>query len=305
MEDIGLISDKLDFHIRISLSLSHEMGLFFAKIEETIPLYATLNDDSAEISLYLGEDLRKKFDPSFGKFTQTSMGKFDVLKLKAEELMFEFHIFRDIMKIPSVVPGGFYLKEGFVYADFRFHHSSMSRISEVIRKISEANNRIHLSRLSPSMGLEDTLRGISSRIPITKVSFVYTPESGYMPGEVLEAKPVAEAKLFSLGMESEYDAIIYSGKIFENSVTVDAEEGIHEAKFSTNFMNKLMDEVRREKIPVASLIGKYSADEVTNHFFVPCFIADHLLETIFKVADETGVKGLKITGFMEMTPDSF
>ena len=149
MKGIGLISDKLDFHIRISLSLSQEMGLFFAKIEEPIPLYATLNDDSAEISLYLGEELRKKFDPSFGKFTQTSKGKFDILNFKAEELMFEFQIFRDITKIPSVVPGGFYLKEGWVYADFRFHHSSLQKVSEIMRRITEAKNRIHISKLSP------------------------------------------------------------------------------------------------------------------------------------------------------------
>ena len=47
MKDIGLISEKLDFHIRISLSLSQEMGLFFSKIEDAIPLYASLNEKSA------------------------------------------------------------------------------------------------------------------------------------------------------------------------------------------------------------------------------------------------------------------
>ena len=305
MKGIGLISDKLDFHIRISLSLSHEMGLFFAKIEEPIPLYATLNDDSAEISLYLGEELRKKFDPSFGKFTQTSRGKFDILNLRAEELMFEFQMFRDIMKIPSVVPGGFFLKEGWVYADFRFHHSSLQKVSDVVRKITEAKNRIHLSKLSPSQGLEDTLKGISSRIPITVVSFSYAPEPGYLPKEVLDANPMAEAKLFSSGMETEYESVIYSSKVSGKSLTVDLQEGIHETKFSTQYMGKLMCEVRKEKIPVASLIGKFAEDEVLNHFFVPSFIADDLLETIFRVADETGLKGLKITAFEELTPESF
>ena len=222
MKGIGLISDKLDFHIRISLSLSQEMGLFFAKIEDPIPLYATLNDDSAEISLYLGEELRKKFDPSFGKFTQTSKGKFDILNFKAEELMFEFQIFRDITKIPSVVPGGFYLKEGWVYADFRFHHSSLQKVSEIMRRITEAKNRIHISKLSPSRGLEETLRGIISRISITNVSFSYTPEPGYLPKEVLDVNPIAEGKLFSGGMETEYESVIYSSKISGNAAYKDA-----------------------------------------------------------------------------------
>ena len=305
MKGIGLISDKLDFNIRISLSLSQEMGLFFAKIEDPIPLYATLNDDSAEISLFLSEDLRKKFDPSFGKFTQTSMGKFDILNLRAEELMFEFQLFRDIMKIPSVVPGGFFLREGWVYADFRFHHSSLQKVSDVVRKITEAKNRIHLAKLSPSPGLEETLKGISSRIPITNVSFSYSTEEGYLPGEVVEGQPMAEAKLFSSGMETEYEAVLYSSKVSGNALTVDSQEGIHETKFSTKYMSKLMSEVRKEKIPVASLIGKFTKSEVSNHFFVPSFIADQLLEAIFRVADETGLKGLKITAFEELTPESF
>ena len=305
MKGIGLISDKLDFHIRISLSLSQEMGLFFAKIEEPIPLYATLNDDSAEISLYLGEELRKKFDPSFGKFTQTSKGKFDILNFKAEELMFEFQIFRDITKIPSVVPGGFYLKEGWVYADFRFHHSSLQKVSGIMRRITEAKNRIHISKLSPSPGLEDTLRGIISRISITNVSFSYTPEPGYLPKEVLDASPMAEAKLYSGGMETEYESVIYSSNISGDAITVDSQEGIHETMFSTPYMRKLIGEVRREKIPIASLVGQFTETEVLNHFFVPSFIADQLLETIFRITDETGQKGVKITAYEELTPENF
>ena len=305
MKDIGLISDKLDFTISISLSLSQEMGLFFSKIEDAIPLYASLNADSAEISLFLGEEMRKKYDPSFGKFTQTSRGKFDILNFKADELMFEFQVFKDIMKIPSVVPGGFYLKEGWVHADFRFHHSSLQRITELIRKIAEAKNKIHLSRLSSSMGLEETLKGICSRIPITNVSFVYTPEPGYMPDEVLQSEPIVEVKLYSVGMESEYDAIFYSGKTKGNGIAVDPEQGIYESKFATEFMKKLMAEIRKEKIPVASLIGKFQVGEITNNFYVPSFIGDELLETIFRVAAATGTKGLRITAFLELTPKDF
>lgn len=305
MKDIGLISDKLDFHIQISLSISQEMGLFFAKIEDAVPLYATLNDDSAEISLYLDEEIRKKFDPAFGKFTRASMGKYDILTLRAEELVFEFQVFKDIMRIPSVVPGGFYLKEGWVYADFRFHHSSLQNVSGLIGKITVARNKIHLSKLSPSMGLSETLKRINSRIPITNVSFTYAPGPGYLPREVVGNHPVAEAKLYSSGMESEYDVILYSGKVSGKSVTVDAHEGIHETKFTTSFMKSLMCAVRKEKIPVASLIGRFTEEEVVNHFFVPTFIADQLLETIFRVADETGLKGLKITEFVELDPIDF
>lgn len=305
MRDIGLVSDKLDYHIRISLSISQEMGLFFAKFEDAVPLYATLNEDSAEISLFLDEELRKKFDPAFGKFTQTSRGKFDILHLRAEDLIFEFQVFKDLMRIPSVVPGGFYLKEGWVYADFRFHHSSLPAISNIVKQISEARNRIHLSRLCHSTGLEDTLRGISTRIPITDVSFSYVPEAGYMSKEMLDSDPVGEAKLFSSGMESEYDVILYSGKTSSKSFTVDSGEGIQETHFSTNFMKTLMKEIRKEKIPLASVIGKFYEGEIMNHFFLPSFIADELLELIFRVGRENSVEGLKIVSFVELSQEDF
>lgn len=305
MKDIGLISDKLDFHIRISLSISQEMGLFFAKIEDAVPLYATLNEHSAEISLFLNEEIRKKFDPAFGNFTQISRGKFDILLLKAEDLMFEFKVFRELMKIPSVVPGGFYLKEGWVYADFRFHHSSLPGVSDVVKKISEAENRIHLSRLSRSEGLEATLKGISSRIPITEISFSYLPDQGYLPREMLESNPVAEAKLFSSGMESEYDVVLYSKVTWEKTKPVDPGEGIHEAQFSTEYMKSLMAETRKEKIPLASVIGRFSEGGIDNHFFVPSFLADNLLNTIFRVGAEHNVRGLKITSFHELDDGNF
>lgn len=305
MKDIGPISEKLDFHIRISLSVSQEMGLFFAKFEDALPLYATLNEDSAEISLFLDEEQRKKFVPAFGKFTQTSRGKYDILSLKAEELVFEFKIFRDIMKLPSVIPGGFYLKEGWVYADFRFHHSALKSMSEVIRSIVEAKNRIHLSRLSPSMGLEYTLKEISSRIPITKISFSHSMGPGYLPKDLVEAKPIVEGKLFSSGMESDYDVVLYSSVPSPVSIPVDEGDGIHEAKFTTEYMKTLMKEIRRERLPIASHIGKYGETDITSHFFVPSFIADQFLEVVFKVANSTGLKDLDITEFQEITPDNF
>ncbi len=305
MEDIRLISDKLDYHIRISLSVSQEMGLFFAKFEDALPLYATLDKNSAEISLYLDEDQRKKFDPAFGKFLQTSKGKYDILSLKAEELVFEFEMFRDIMKIPSVIPGGFYLKEGWVYADFRFHHSSLQRVSEVIRKITEARNKIHLSKLSQSMGLKNTLKEISSRIPLTKISFSHSMNEGYLPKELLDAQPMVEGKLFSSGMESDYDVILYSSQPSPVSIAVDESEGIHEAKFTTDYMKALMAEIRKERLPIASHIGEYKQSEIVSHFFVPSFITDQLLESVFKVADENGLADLKIKEFREMSPDCF
>ena len=297
MKEIQAISDKLDFSIQISLSVSQEMGLLFAKLDNAIPLYATLNSNSAEISLYLDREQRGKFEPSFGRMTHLSKGTVDIYELKAEELVFEFKMFRNLIRIPSVVPGGFYFSAGRVFADFRFHHSVMQEINQCVRNINDAKNKIKLSYLGPSDGLIKTILGINSRIPLSLITFTFEPEEGYVSVDDLAEDPFAEAKLFSAGMESDFDTVYYARKMSTKGRVVDVSEGIYESQYRTQFMTVLMDRVRKEKVPLASVLGRYKKDHIENFFFVPNFMADEMLDLILDSAKTADNASLKLTTF--------
>lgn len=297
IKELQAISHKLDYCVQISLSVSQEMGLLFAKLDEAVPMYATLQSNSAELSLYLDRAQRGKFEPSFGRFTHNSKGSYDIYQLKAEELVFEFQMFRKIIQIPSVVPGGFYLKSGFVFAEFRFHHSALDSVSNVVREITEAKNRIRLAYLGESPGLLQTLRAINSRIPLSLITFTFEPDNDYISTQDIDAEPVAEAKLFSSGMESDFDVVYYATKDAGDRRLIDAATGIYESKYRTGFISRLMEEVRNEKIPIASLVGIYHSKLVDNHMFIPSFIADEILNTIFEISDSSTNTSLKLTSF--------
>lgn len=297
MKELYSISGKLDYSLQITFGVSQEMGLLFAKVEDAIPMYTALGEDVAEVSLYVDRHHKNKFEPLLGRITHISKGTYDIYNVNAEELMVEFEHFKKIASIPSVVPGGFYLKNGMVYADFRFHHSSLDYVNQAIRGIVAARNKIRLSYLGSSSGLVHTLLGIDQRIPLVMVKFTYRPEKEYLSKDDLANGPVAEVKLFAYGMTSEYDMVYYATRSVSAEVPVDLSGGIYEAKFRTKFMPDLMKRIRKNKIPVASIVGMFHEDTIENFLFVPYFIADEMLELMFDTATETGTDSLNITGY--------
>lgn len=297
MKALYSISGKLDYSLQITFGVSQEMGLLFAKLEDAIPMYATLSEDSAEISLYVDRQHKNKFDPLLGRLSHTSMGSYDVYQINAEELVVEFEHFKKIAGIPSVVPGGFYLKNGLVYADFRFHHTSLDRVNSSIRDIVGAKNKIKLSYLGTSSDLVETLESIDKRIPLRMIKFAYKPDKDYFNNDDLSREPIAEAKLFANGMQSEYDIVYYAARATSEGTAIDEKASIYEAKFKTSYMRNLMKRIQKYKLPVASIVGVYHEDYIDNYMFVPCFIADEMLEQVFASAADAGIDSLNITGF--------
>lgn len=301
VREVWEISRKLDSYIQISLSVSQEMGVLFAKMDDAIPLYATLNNESAEISLFLDSRNHDKVEPSFGRFTRTMKGDTDIYHLEAEELVTEFQMFRKIVGVPSVVQGGFFLKSGHVYADFRFHHSVLPKISQIAQEITESRNRIRLSYLGRSQGLISTLESIDRRIPLSLISFSFTPGEGYIAPDEVYTNPVAEAKLFSSGMESEFDTVLYTPKANSSCNVVDPVGGIFESHYRTPFMKRLMERIKNEKMPIASVLGRYYRNRVENYLAVPSFMSDEILNLVFSTARDTGNSGIELGSYTPLS----
>ncbi len=298
MKEIMAISDKLDFLVQISLKVNQEMGLMFAHMDDSVPLYATIDNDKANINIYLDKVHSPKIDRILGNTTRTSKGNYEIYELEAEDLVFEFQMFRKITNVPSVVPGGFYLDNGYVYADFRFHHSALDQISEVVREIVEARNRIKLSYLGPSKGLLRTLDSINSRIPLSMIFFSFCPDPDYIAPDRLEEKPIAEVKLFSEGLESTYDVVHYATELRSTDFSMSVSKGIYESKYRTTFMREFKRRIRSQKIPLASMIGVYKKDLVENYMFVPTFMADEALCILYETAEVTHDTSLKLNSFV-------
>ncbi len=298
MKELIAISDKLDFSVQISLKVNQEMGLMFARMEDSLPLYATIENETAQISIYLDKIHSSKIDRIFGNTTRTTKGNYEIYEMGADDLVFEFKMFRKITNIPSVVPGGFYLKDGYVYADFRFHHSALEQVSEVVREIVQARNRINLSFLGPSLGLMKTLENINSRIPLSMIYFTFRPDEGYIAPDKLEEKPIAEVKLFSEGLDSNYDVVHYATELSSKDTSISITRGIYESKYRTSFMRDFKSRVRTHKIPLASIIGVYHKDVVDNYMFVPAFMAEEALWMLYETAEKTKENSLMLNSFI-------
>ena len=286
MKEIQAISAKLDCSMRIGLSISKELGVVFSKTDAVIPLYATLNQKSTEISLFLDNEKGIGKEISYGRLTHTKKGSFEVYKLRAEELVFEFEFFRDIVQIPSVVPNGLYLKEGAVYADFRFHHSVLGEMNSVIRRLNLAKNRIRLLYLGKFDDFNQKVREMNSRIPLSKITFVYETDEEYLPPEDVDSEPIGETKPSAFGLDTGYDMVFYGRKMPPGGIAVDASAGIFESKFRTRYMRNLMSKIKQNEIPYAYLFGKYYRDRIECYFYMPSFMADDLLTIMYNAADQ-------------------
>lgn len=303
MRELRSISDKLDYSVQISVKVSQEMALMFAHLEGSIPLYATIEDSNAYISIFLDRSRDAKLDRIFGRTTQTTKGNYEIYELEANDLIPELQMFKKITTIPSVVPGGLYLKNGYVYADFRFHNSALEKMNVVIKDILRAQNRIKLSYLGQSQGLLKTLEDINERIPLSLISFTFVPDANYIAPEMLEEKPIAEVKLFSEGMESEYDVVHYATKLGPGSPSISISGGIYESKYRTKFMRDFKGKMRKEKIPLASVLGVYHVNLLDNYLFVPTFISDHVLCMLYETAEENNDTTLKLNSFVPFNSD--
>lgn len=297
MKDIRDVSNKLDFTLQISLSVAQEMGMLFGKNDESIPLSASLSNDSGRISLYLDAHQKGKFEPALGRLDHVSKGSYDIYELEAEELVSEIRFFGELVQIPSVVPGGLYFRSGNVFADFRFHHSALGKVSSLIRKISEARNRIKLAHLGKSKGLVGTLREINSRIPLSAISFSYEPEDDYASPEEILASPVIEAKLFAVGMESDFDIVYYAPRMSGPGRVIDAESGIFESTFRTDCIKTLIRDTKQARVPVASLVGEFRSGRVENVIFLPSFLSEDLLNLLFTSSDSVDCRNLQLEGY--------
>lgn len=299
MHDLSPISDKLDSSLHVSMNINQEMDLMFSNLIGSAPLYAAVEDNNvAKVSVYIDRAHNTKVERIFGKTKRTEKGNYEVYEIEADDIVSELQIFRSITKIPSVIPMGFYLQDGRVHAEFRFHHSALDGMSELIREINQAHNKLKLAYLGGSPGLVGTLNRINTKIPLTFIRFSYVPSEGYVPPFKLEQNPVAEIKLFSRGIDADYDIVHYGSEPAREGEALSITNGIYEAKFRTEFMRHFKTRLREDQIPLISVLGLYRENLLENYMTLPTFIADHVLSLIFETAEEIGNDSLKLLSFV-------
>lgn len=298
MDELVAISEKLDYSVQISISANQTMELMFAHTEGAIPLYATIDGDRTKITVYLDRQHNTKLDRVLGETTHTTMGNYEIYDIGASDLSSQLQTLKRITAIPSVVPSGFFFKDGRIYAYFRFHQSSLDKMSDVIREILVGQDRIKLSYLGKSTGLIKALEDMNSRIPLSMISFMFPREPDFVLPLDSEQDPIAEIKHLSEGMDSEYDVVRYS-KIPENDgPSIFIADGVYESRHITEFMKTFKRKVQEERVPIASAIGVYQKEFLKNYVIVPTFISDHVLCMLYETARINNNVTLKLISFV-------
>lgn len=299
MQDLEPISDKLDFSMQVSMKVNQEMDLMFGHLEGSVPLYASVDDNNiAKVSIYVDQSHNAKIDRIFGKTTRTDKGNYEVYEMESKDIMSELQMFRKIAKIPSVVPVGLYVRDGLVFAEFRFHNSALNLMGDLIKEINQAHNRLKLTFLGQSAGLMNTLERVNSKIPLSFINFSFVPNHDYIAPFKLEEKPVAELKIFSNGLNSEYDIVHYGTEPAQGTAAQSITNGIYETKLRTTFMRHFNDKIRENKVPLISILGLYRENLLENYMTVPTFLADHVLSLLFDTAEESSNETLRLRSFV-------
>ncbi|MEM3676201.1 MAG: hypothetical protein QXV22_03995 [Thermoplasmataceae archaeon] len=294
MEDLVQVSDRLDFTLQVSFHIQQEFLPVFSKVEQPIPLHVSVLSDRAEIFMYVNSRIMGKYEPLISKVNHDSMGDYKVLHLPANDLLPELRVFMNLIKIPSVVPGGLFLHNGSVHADFRFHRASSSAVNRVLREVFSAENRIKVNYLGPSFGIVSTLRDIDTRIPITVVMVSY----GVGGENNKDRDSVAEAKIFSWEDLPECRMVTFGSHLHNDCTVVDPINQVFECDPRSDFLREILRVIRREHLPIASLLETNSSGRVTYQIFVPTFISEKLALIFLDYADKLSLPDFSLERFM-------
>ncbi|MDS0256875.1 hypothetical protein ApAK_04175 [Thermoplasmatales archaeon AK] len=292
-QDLQFI-DKLDFTLQISVPLQQDFISVFSKADLAVPLHMSVVSNGVEIFMYVSNHNMGKYESLISKFHHETKGNYKIFHVPANDLLAELRVFSSIIKVPSVVPGGFFLRSGSVHADFRFHHASFSEISLILKEIFSDDNRIRLDYLGPSFGLVSTLREINDRIPLSvlKVSYDSTESA------ISEDDYVAEAKVFSWMEPSDCKMVAFGRAAPHGCTTIDSDNCIFECPPRSEFFKSLYHRLLKDHIPVGSIQESRSSGRISVQIFVPTFISDKVVNSILQLSESVSLSNFLVELFV-------
>ncbi|MGC8515468.1 MAG: hypothetical protein ACP5OC_04945, partial [Thermoplasmata archaeon] len=287
---------KLDMRISVSVEQKHPLISVISRDYQYIPLHIDTFGGRSSIDLFLESGGSRQMENIAANYKVLRMDDVIIVRLDVEEIQGIPAVVRDVLSLDSVCPSGFFLERGLIKADFRFHHSDLPKVSEIIAKTLSQENNVKLTDLGKGKGAIATLKQMNDRVRLSVVSYEVGwnpgPDAGIPDNFIFDAKPLSfEGK--------EIEAIVLYGnsskeRKFGRPVSI--EDGVYTTKIDSDFVKDVWTGCNEKHIPRGAVIAKPSKGQIQIHTFLPSSLVNQYIEVLFKATKDRGRNDVVLTG---------
>jgi len=293
---------------RCIISFSGSSSLFDYSREHDLyaPVIIKKIDSSFFLTLLIKGDIPINNSAGFflKKFGGKEGGGFWYVKFPLESFIGN-EIIEQINEMPSAVMGYLYLKNGRLFADFRFHQSKSTEVSGLLMTHLEKDEETAIESIFPGSGEISFLSGMNALIPLSMIKYSIPAMNDdplekclSMNGGIAQVEKKAGVK---------YRALIYlnSHPIEMDGIrTISDEDHVYEAEGD----NSLLQEIRRigndNVIFRASQFARVVQERLTTSVFLPSYQTADFLKILARVECETE-RSMFLHCVLPFSPDLF
>jgi hypothetical protein len=282
------VEGKLDMRMSISADQKGPLLSVISRDYQYIPLHIDTFSGHSSIDLFLESGGAHQIDKIALNNTVIRMDGVTIVRLDVEEIQDISSVVRDMLSLDSVCPSGFFLEQGSIKAEFRFHHTDLPRVSEIISNTLSHEKNVKLTDLGKDKGGIAAIKQINDRVRLSVVSF----EVDWNAGKDVEGidNVIFDAKSLSFEGNKIEAIVLYgsSGKERKFGRPVSPEDGVYAANIESDFVKDVWMRCNEKHIPRGAVIAKPSKGKMQIHTFLPSSLVNQYIEVLFKVSGDRG-----------------
>ncbi|MEM0312770.1 MAG: hypothetical protein QXM60_05615 [Thermoplasmatales archaeon] len=251
---------RLDYELNFSFPMSDFISPILSH-GEPVPVNLYLRDEEAWIDLFIKSPVNAKDIPLVESLTPIYLDSVTAVSERVGVSGF-LDLYRSLVSIPSVVPGGFYILDKRAHVSLRFYSGDRGAVYSIMHSAIVKLEGILIEYMGPSRGIISTLNAINNRIPLSIVK--YTFQSSSSPLVSNDSSFVVEYRL----MPQKYNKhghIIYSSSLKKNKYVypISEENGIFAVKSVSNETDSLLGLISSDRIAIGAFFEECSKDKNT------------------------------------------
>jgi hypothetical protein len=291
------VEGKLDMRMSISAEQNHPFVSLINRDYQYIPLHLDTFGGRSSIDLFFESGGSHQIDKIAANYMVTRMDDVIIVRLDVAEIEGMSSVIRNMLSLDSACPSGFFIERGAIKADFRFHHSDLPKVSEIIAKMLSHEKNVKLTDLGKDKGAIAAIKQMNDRVRLSVVSYEVDWNPGSDVGSVDNF--IFDAKSLSFA-ENEIEAIVLYGSLSKErkiGSVISPEDAVYTTIIDSAFVKDVWTRCNEKHIPRGAVIAKPSNGKLQIYTFLPSSLVNQYIDVLFKAFSDRGRNnGFVLTG---------
>jgi hypothetical protein len=290
------VEGKLDMGLSIAVEQKHPLISIIARDYPSIPLHIDAFGGHSFIDLFLESGASPQIESVAANYKLLRMDGVSIIRLQVEEVQGISAFMRELLSLDSIFPSGLFLESGTIKADFRFHHSELRKVSDIIGKIIQLENNVKIVDMGKDRGGITAINMMNERVKLSVVSYEVEWNSGADFGNTDNF--LLDVKSLSFD-DKEIEAVVLygssgTGKKLGRSIS--EEDGIYVTKIDSDFVKAVWIKCNEKHIPRGAVIAKPANGRMMINTFLPSSLVNQYIEILFNTSRDRSKSDFVLTG---------